>query len=236
MIGVIGASGGIGRALVSLAVSQNNVARVHAFARSDADFENPRVTSTSLDILDEDSIVAAVNALPDDTRFDIILIATGILHGADFGPEKTYKDINAETFTKVLSVNTTGPALCVKHFLPLLRRDRKSVFAAISARVGSTSDNRLGGWYAYRASKAALNMLLKSASIEMARTHKSASIIGLHPGTVDTQLSQPFQKNVPEGKLFTSEYSASKLLQVTNTVTPEGTGKVFAWNGEEIPA
>lgn len=164
------------------------------------------------------------------------MVATGFLYDEHVSPEKTIRDINMDHFREVFSVNTYGPALLAKYFLPRHQRDRKSVFACLSARVGSISDNRLGGWFAYRASKAALNMILKNAAIEMARRSKKACIIGLHPGTVDTTLSKPFQRQVQEGKLFTPEYSSVCLLKVINDVEPEQSGKVFAWDGKEVPA
>jgi len=121
--------------------------------------------------------------------------------------------------------------MTAKYFVPLLRRDEKAVFAALSARVGSISDNRLGGWYAYRASKAALNMVLKTLAIEIGRRFKNQIIVGLHPGTVDTDLSKPFQGNVPEGKLFTAEFSAEKLLDVVDGLSAEDSGNLFDWAG-----
>ena len=124
--------------------------------------------------------------------------------------------------------------MTARYFLPLLRRDKKSVFTALSARVGSISDNRIGGWYGYRASKAALNMILKTLSIEFGRRHKQAVILGLHPGTVDTTLSEPFQGNVPDGKLFTPEYSVEKLLAVIDKVDANDSGKLIDWAGKEI--
>ena len=136
--------------------------------------------------------------------------------------------------SEVFRINTIGPALLAKHFLPLLRRDKKSAFAAISARVGSIGDNRLGGWASYRASKAALNMLLRTFSIEQARVNKNSVVVGLHPGTTDTGLSRPFQGNVPEGKLFTPAFVAERLLGVLDGLTPDATGQVFAWDGKRI--
>ena len=124
--------------------------------------------------------------------------------------------------------------MVAKYFAKKLSKETNSVMAILSARVGSISDNRLGGWYAYRASKAALNMLIKTLSIEIKRTHKVSAIIGLHPGTVDSNLSKPFQNNVPDGKLFTPEYSASELLKVVFDRTEIDTGKVFAFDGSEI--
>jgi NAD(P)-dependent dehydrogenase (short-subunit alcohol dehydrogenase family) len=132
-------------------------------------------------------------------------------------------------------INTIGPALTMKYFASKLKKDRKSVIAALSARVGSISDNHLGGWYGYRASKAALNMIIRTASIEVARRNKQACVVGLHPGTVDTSLSKPFHDHVPEGKLFAPEYAASQLLNVLNNLTARDTGYVFAYDGQKIP-
>ena len=126
-------------------------------------------------------------------------------------PEKSLRELSAEKFARAFAINATGPALSAKHFLPKLARDRRAVFAALSARVGSISDNRLGGWYAYRASKSALNMILKTAAIETARRAPQAIVIGLHPGTVDSKLSKPFQENVTPGKLFRPEDAARKV-------------------------
>tara|TARA_R110002073_G_scaffold188642_1_gene347559 strand:- start:1057 stop:1491 length:435 start_codon:yes stop_codon:yes gene_type:complete len=144
--------------------------------------------------------------------------------------------LNFANFHAVFAVNTYGPALVAKYFLPRLRCGRRSVFACLSARVGSISDNQLGGWYAYRASKAALNMILKNAAIETARRYKEACVIGLHPGTVGTSLSKPFQGRVEQGKLFTPEFSSACLLQVINCVTPDQSGRVIAWDGKKVPA
>ena len=133
-------------------------------------------------------------------------------------------------------MNATGPALFAKHFLPLLARDRKAAFAALSARVGSISDNALGGWYAYRASKAALNMLIRSLSIELARRSPQALCVGLHPGTVDTPLSVPFRGAVPDGQLFSPDHAAVCLLDVLDGLSPLDTGGVFDWAGQSVPA
>jgi NAD(P)-dependent dehydrogenase (short-subunit alcohol dehydrogenase family) len=164
----------------------------------------------------------------------VILVATGLLQGEGISPEKNVRALSHEGFTKSFEINTIGPAMTAKYFVPLLSRDGKSVFAALSARVGSISDNRLGGWYAYRASKAALNMVLKTLSLEIGRRFKNQIIVGLHPGTVDTGLSKPFQGNVPEGKLFTPEFAAGKLLSVIDGLSAEDSGNLFDWAGEQI--
>jgi NAD(P)-dependent dehydrogenase (short-subunit alcohol dehydrogenase family) len=235
-VAVIGASGGLGRAFVDHLSAQKNVELIHAFSRNQIKFENEKVESHEIDIQSEQSIQNALNTIKPATLFDIVVVATGFLHDKDISPEKSLRDINIDNFRQVFSVNTFGPALLAKYFLPRLQCERKSVFACLSARVGSISDNHLGGWYAYRASKAALNMILKNAAIEIARSNKRATIIGMQPGTVDTPLSKPFTRNVKEDQLFTPEYSSSNLLKVINDITPEHSGKVFAYDGEEIPA
>lgn len=238
-VAIIGASGGIGRAFVEHFAASDKVAHVYAFSRSPCDFSSTKVTTHPIDITDEGTIADSVKVLGKalgDTSLDIVIVATGVLHGDDVIPEKSIKDCSLAQFEEVFAVNTYGPALVAKHFLPLIPKDRKSVFAALSARVSSIGDNRLGGWHAYRASKSALNMILKNTAIETARRYKHACVIGLHPGTVDTELSEPFQGNVPNGKLFTPEHSAECLIQVINNATPQNSGCVFAWDGQVIPA
>ena len=151
-------------------------------------------------------------------------------------PEKSLRELSAANLERNFLANTIGPALVAKHFLPKIQRNKRALFVALSARVGSIADNRLGGWYAYRASKAALNMLIKTTSIEIARSHKQAIVVGLHPGTVDTNLSKPFQKHVPSDKLFSANYSAKKLVSVLERLSAEDSGKVFAWDGSEVPS
>lgn len=233
---VIGATGGIGRAFVQALAGHDNVGQVFALAR-DPDGDWPSGVSTgSIDILDEASIEAAAARLSAEGALDLVLLATGMLHEGDrIQPEKSLRDFDAGTMTEVFALNAIAPALVAKHFLPVLRKREKTVFAALSARVGSISDNRLGGWASYRASKAALNMLLKTASIEHARRNRSSVVAALHPGTVDTRLSAPFQSNVPDERLFTPEISAGHLLDVVDGLTPDDSGGFFAWDGEAIP-
>ena len=224
-IAVIGASGAIGGACVRRLVERYPAAHVHAFAR-DAEL--------SIDYDDEASIAAAAELAAQAGPLDLVLVATGMLHSGNTLPEKSLRDLSADKFARIFAANTITPALIAKHFLPRLNRERPAVFAAISARVGSISDNQLGGWYAYRASKAALNMVIKNAAIEMSRRNKKAIVVGLHPGTVDSPLSKPFQANVAAGKLFTPEYSAQKLVQVLEKLTPAHSGQCLAWDGEVI--
>jgi NAD(P)-dependent dehydrogenase (short-subunit alcohol dehydrogenase family) len=231
---VIGASGGIGAALVELLAAREDVVRVTAFSRSPVAPTSPKVLSATMDILDEASVVAGAAACSDPAPRWVIC-AAGLLHDAGLQPEKSLRDLDPEKFARVLAVNTIGPALLLKHFAPTLPREGRSVLALLSARVGSISDNRLGGWYAYRASKAALNQLVRTASIEVARRWKEAVIVGLHPGTVATPLSAPFRGNVTPGKLFTSTESAGHLLAVIGNLTAADSGKCLAWDGSEVP-
>lgn len=163
-----------------------------------------------------------------------VFVAVGMLYSENIQPEKALAELDPQALAEVYQANAIVPALCGKYFLPLLDKQTPSFFAALSARVGSVSDNSLGGWYSYRMSKAALNMFIKTASIEVARKNKQATIIGLHPGTVDSALSKPFQRNVPAGKLFTPEHSAQQLVAVLEGLTPEHTGKCFDYSGQEI--
>ena len=227
---VIGASGGVGGALVEALLAQG-VETVHALSRSDA-AAPPRATPGRIDLEDEASIAAAAARV--GGPIDLVVVATGLLQGPGITPERSYRSLSAETLARAFAVNSIGPALAAKHFLPLLPRKRRAVFACLSARVGSIGDNRLGGWYAYRASKAALNMLVKTAAIELRRTAPEAICVALHPGTVDTALSAPFQRGVAEGKLFTPATSAAHLLQVIAGLTPEQSGGCYAWDGQPI--
>ncbi len=193
------------------------------------------VTPFAFDLSDEASIADAAATITDDPP-QIIVVATGVLSLPDgTGPERSYRSIDAAAMVEMMRINTVGPAVIAKHMLPLLDRKTRGVFAALSARVGSIADNELGGWHSYRASKAALNMLLKNFSIEVGRTHRHVIIAGLHPGTVDSDLSKPFQGNVPDGKLFTPDQSAAYLIEVMNGLTPKDSGGVFDWAGKRIP-
>ena len=232
---IIGASGGIGGAFAALLEPCPAVSQVVRLSRSGAG--SGRGASYPLDLESEASIAQAAAAIAESVgRLHLVIVATGILHDGDrLQPEKSWRSLSAAAMETAFRLNATGPALVAKHFLPLLARDRKTAFAALSARVGSIEDNRLGGWYAYRASKAALNMTLKTLSIELARRHPLALCVGLHPGTVDTALSKPFQGAVPHDRLFSPRQSAHHLLTVLDRLTPEDSGTLFAWDGRRIP-
>jgi len=190
----------------------------------------------AFDLTDEDTIEAAAEAMEDEPP-EWVIVASGVLTLADgTGPERSYRHVEPASMAEVFALNTIGPALVAKHMLRLMPRREPFVFAALSARVGSISDNGIGGWHSYRASKAALNMLLKNYAIEMGRTHEKGVVVGLHPGTVDTALSEPFQKNLPEGQLTRPDDSAGKLLGVLAGLGPQDSGKVFDYAGKVVPA
>ena len=232
---VIGATGGIGKALINTLNASTQVAHIFALSREAAQVSSPKIHNMAFDFTDEAHIAKIAQDLKSKGPFDLVILATGFLHGPNISPEKSLKTMTTQGFETNFAINTIGPALTAKYFLPLMRKDQKSVFAALSARVGSISDNRIGGWYAYRASKAALNMVIKTLAIEHGRRFKDCIIMGLHPGTVDTALSKPFQGNVPEGKLFTPKDSAQKLLSVIDRAAMTESGHLLDWAGTKIP-
>ena len=233
-ISILGGSGAIGSSFtLQLSFSYPN-ATINVFSRQQPEKMLPNVIYNSINYQDETSIEESALIASKDKPLDMVIIATGILHDSKLMPEKSLKDLSAEKLQRLFEVNTIVPLLIAKHFLPKLNRETRSIFATLSARVGSISDNQLGGWYSYRASKAALNMVIKNIAIEISRINKKAIIVGLHPGTVDSNLSKPFQGNVPYGKLFTPEYSTQKLVEVLKSLTSKQSGKCFAWDGKEI--
>ena len=235
---IVGASGGIGRALTEQLVADPRCGSVYAASRSGVAIEG--ATALEIDFAEPQSIENAIAEASADGGLHLVIVAAGVLvDEAGRGPEKSWRQIDPDYMAEVFQINTIGPALVARHALDALAKGskdmpEKAVFAALSARVGSISDNRLGGWHSYRASKAALNQILKTCAIELARKRPHAACIGLHPGTVDTRLSEPFQGNVPDGKLFTPDYSAERLLEVVDQVKPDQSGCVFDWAGEII--
>jgi NAD(P)-dependent dehydrogenase (short-subunit alcohol dehydrogenase family) len=221
---VIGASGGIGGALVRELERRGSFARTLAFSRSGA---------PALDLLQEESIAACAEHVAPLGTPRLIVDATGILHNEDMQPEKSWRELDAANMAEAFAVNAIGPALLMKHFLPLLPRDGKSVFATLSAKVGSIGDNRLGGWYSYRASKAALNQLVRTASVELNRRHSAPICVALHPGTVDTRLSSPFAKTGLE--VQTPDVAAVRLLDVIDRLGHGDSGGFFNTRGHRVP-
>jgi NAD(P)-dependent dehydrogenase (short-subunit alcohol dehydrogenase family) len=232
-VAIIGSSGAIGRAFLDAYIADKDISNIYSISRTEVKSNDKRIIHINIDVTDEVSVKAAASKI-EENRLDRLIVATGVLHTKSFGPEKSIKDIKIENFVKIFSVNTFGPALIGKYFLPLMTKDQKSIVAFLSARVGSISENKLGGWYAYRASKSALNQIIKNFSIEAKRTNSSGIIIGLQPGTVKSKLSEPFQKNVKKGKLFLPEDSIDSLIKVIENVMQNDSGKIFDWEGEEI--
>ncbi|WP_435417473.1 SDR family NAD(P)-dependent oxidoreductase [Parerythrobacter aurantius] len=231
---IFGASGGIGAALVRTLAGQG-LGRIFAGSRSGNVPEGPGIEPFRFDYDDPGSIADAAGRMADHPP-DLVIVATGVLTLPDgTGPERSYRQIDADAMERVLRLNTIGPALVARHMLPLFPRDRRCVFAVLSARVGSIGDNRIGGWHSYRASKAALNMLVRNFAIELGRTHRHSLAVSLHPGTVDTALSEPFQANLPQGQLTGPDAAARKLFGVIDGLTPADSGFQFDWKGERVP-
>jgi NAD(P)-dependent dehydrogenase (short-subunit alcohol dehydrogenase family) len=238
---IFGASGGIGAAFIDELVKADHVQHVYGFSRSESIRRDLKYSHHTLDVTNEEAIRDTAELIRNEAqRLNLIIIATGLLHrdadseNGEIQPEKSMRSLDAKSMQDIFAVNTIAPAMIMKYFLPLIPRDELSVCAALSARVGSISDNRMGGWYSYRSSKAALNMLIKSFAIETERKYKKSCIVGLHPGTVDTKLSKPFQGNVETGKLFTAQQSSQYLLDVISTLNEKASGKCFDWKGDEI--
>lgn len=226
---VIGATGGVGRALHAHLVDTFGVQRVCALSRHSA---------PALDLLDEANVQAAAHWAAEQAQSQgavlrCVVDATGYLHGQGFEPEKSWRQLDAKHMALSFALNAIGPALLMKHFLPLLPRTGRSVFATLSAKVGSIGDNRLGGWYSYRASKAALNQLVHTAAIELHRQRPQALCVALHPGTVDTGLSTPFAKTGLA--VHTPAAAAQHLMRVIEGLQAADNGAFLDWQGQHLP-
>jgi NAD(P)-dependent dehydrogenase (short-subunit alcohol dehydrogenase family) len=226
---IIGASGGLGRALMDEVVARWPSAELMGLSRR---------STPALDLLDESSIVSAAchvqtSLQASGRHLALIVDATGWLHGCGWMPEKSWRQLDPAHLAHQFAVNATGPALLMKHFLPLLPRHKRAVFATLSAKVGSIGDNNLGGWWGYRAAKAALNQFVRTASIELARSHPQAICVALHPGTAETALSQPFSRSGLS--VVAPEAAAKRLLLVINGLRCEHTGGFFNHSGEPLP-
>lgn len=233
---VTGASGGIGTALVDALLASPRPGRVHAVSRHPVQRDDPRLTTLSLDLTTAQGRERLCDALG-DAPLHLLINTLGMLHDAEAGitPEKRLGDLDAAAMSRLFHVNAVTPALLLQALEGSLKGRHPALVASLSARVGSIADNRLGGWYAYRASKAAHNMLMKTAAVELRRLNPNAALICLHPGTTDTALSAPFQARVPEDRLFSPAFVAERLLDVLSRRTPDDTGDFRDWNDERIP-
>ena len=236
-VAIIGASGGIGGAIADHLCSCQAVSKVFRISRSAPKSVGTDEAWIPLELEDDDSIAAAAETVKRSARdLHLVIVATGALHnGGKLQPEKSWRALNGSAMEIAFRINAIGPALVAKNFIPLFAKDRKAAFAGLSARVGSIEDNHLGGWHAYRASKAALNMLIKTLAIELAQRRPKALCVGLHPGTVDTALSKPFQRGLRQGQLFSPTQSARHLLTTLDRLTPQDSGQLYAWDGGRIP-
>ncbi|SHM61460.1 SDR family NAD(P)-dependent oxidoreductase [Phytopseudomonas punonensis] len=240
---IAGASRGIGLALCTALLERDDVAQVWAVARQAstsveleklAERHGHRLERLDCDARDEQSLEALAREIHQECNHLHLVISTlGILHQDGAKAEKALSQLTLTGLQATFATNAFAPILLLKHLLPLLRK-HPATFAALSARVGSIGDNRLGGWYSYRASKAALNQLLHTASIELKRLNPASTVLTIHPGTTDTELSQPFQANVPEGQLFEPAFSADRILEVVGAHGPDDSGSFWAWDNRPI--
>ncbi len=242
---IVGASQGIGLGFVKKLLFTQQVSTLFAtYRRQESASEllslvsqyPDKIYCLNLDITDELQIAKCLTQIQAKTnQLQLVVNCAGILHEGTLKPEKNLKSLNTEQLLRYFQVNSIGAVLLAKHLLPLLRHEDRSILATLSAKIGSISDNQLGGWYGYRASKAALNMFMKTAAIEYRRLSPKTIIVTLHPGTTDTQLSQPYQKNVLPEKLFSVERTVSQLLAVIENLEEGDSGAFFSWDGTRLP-
>lgn len=232
---VLGASGAIGQALIQNFLNDNRIGRVIAVSRSAATFEHPKLLWVSTRY-DEPSMQTVIDGLSEyKGSFSKVCVCHGILHGENMFPEKRMEEMSVDMMQSIFYANTIVPSLWLKLLRKLLAGSVECKVACFSARVGSTGDNGLGGWYSYRASKAALNSLMKTFSIEYARRAKNVKLIAFHPGTVNSEMSKPFHATVPEGKLFEPSYVASSLSQLMDELKIDGELSYLDYAGKPIP-
>ncbi|HEY9888563.1 MAG TPA: SDR family NAD(P)-dependent oxidoreductase [Candidatus Obscuribacterales bacterium] len=240
---IVGASQGIGLGFVQHLLGDRRLERIFATYRDPHRAgellslqTHPQLHCLPLDATQETAIAAvAAHIQAQTTALDLVINCVGVLHSDDLQPEKSLRQIDADRLLHYFQVNSIPSVLLAKHLQPLLKASDRSVFATLSAKIGSISDNQLGGWYGYRASKAALNMFLKTIAIEYSRKNPHTIVVALHPGTTNTRLSAPFQRNVPPEKLFPVERTVSQLLTVIDGLTEADNGSFFSWDGHPIP-
>jgi NAD(P)-dependent dehydrogenase (short-subunit alcohol dehydrogenase family) len=242
---IVGASQGIGLGFVKKLLQDSRITKIYATYRSVDSAEKlllienqypDKLTCLSMDITQEMQIANCCQIIQNQVqKLHLVVNCVGFLHDSTQQPEKSLKHLNIDNLTRYFQVNSIGGALLAKHLVPLFKHQDQSIFASISAKVGSIGDNYLGGWYGYRASKAALNMLMRNVSIEYGRVCPRNIVVTLHPGTTDTNLSRPFQRNVTPEKLFSVEKTVSQLLEVIEGLQAEDSGEFFSWDGTKLP-
>ncbi|GAA5141523.1 SDR family NAD(P)-dependent oxidoreductase [Thalassotalea piscium] len=233
---IIGANSNIAKALVDQIQQYSNVGLI-LISRDLSDYSQiDNLQKITVQDYQPETISATVERLSRDRLKPItqVFICNGILHNSNIQPEKRLEELNAQSFQQVIAINALLPMLWIQQLTPLLASKSPCKIIVFSARVGSINDNKLGGWYSYRASKAALNMMLKTVAIELARRAKNIKIIAFHPGTTDTPLSKPFQRNVPPEKLFPCDFVAKQLLAITKKTEVDGSASYLDWQGNTI--
>ncbi|MEO0540045.1 MAG: SDR family NAD(P)-dependent oxidoreductase [Cyanobacteria bacterium P01_A01_bin.105] len=240
---VVGGGQGIGLGFVQYLLKNESVTRLFVTYRQWSEAletlqsqQGERLQCLQVDVTEEAQVAGAIATIQQHTQqLHLVISCVGFLQEGDITPEKSLRQIAPEPLLRYFQVNSISAILLAKHLLPLLNHGSPNIFATLSAKIGSIGDNRLGGWYGYRASKAALNMFLKTAAIEYGRRSPQTAIVMLHPGTTNTQLSQPFQRSVPPGKLFPVERTVEQLVTVLSQVTPQDTGSFYSWDGSLLP-
>ena len=237
---IIGGKGGVGEAVAKALLAHHSTVAVTVTSRdvlwAREDTGDARCSRRVLDITQAEPMAELAKSLKvKQPELNVIINCTGILHDDTIDPERSWRHLDMDTMQKVFAVNTFGVALAVRYLLPLLPRHERAIFASLSARVGSIGDNQLGGWYSYRASKAAQNMVIRTGAIEAKRSRPRLLCVTLHPGTVKTALSDPFTQRKPEDQLFSSDQSSEYLIEVLGNLTAKDSGYHYAWDGERIP-
>ncbi|MBW4487942.1 MAG: SDR family NAD(P)-dependent oxidoreductase [Trichocoleus desertorum ATA4-8-CV12] len=242
---IVGANGGIGLEFVQRLLQDDRIAKIYATYRQPEsasellafrDKYPEQLVCLPLDITDEAQIAECSDRIQTQVdKLHLVINCVGILHEGDLQPEKSLRQINPDHLGRYFQVNSIGAVLLAKHLSPLFCHSDRNVFATISAKIGSIGDNQLGGWYGYRASKAALNMLMRTVAIEYRRKSPNTIVVTLHPGTTDTHLSKPFQRNVPPEKLFPVERTVTQLLAVIENLELRDSGEFFSWDGTRLP-
>jgi NAD(P)-dependent dehydrogenase (short-subunit alcohol dehydrogenase family) len=242
---IVGASQGIGLGFVKKLLQDERISKIYATYRQAESAvelitlagEHPeKLICLSVDITEESQIAEAIEQIKSQVnKLHLVVNCVGLLHEGTLQPEKSLRQINSENLLRYFQINSIGAILLAKHLLPLFKHQERSIFASISAKVGSIGDNQLGGWYGYRASKAALNMLMRTAAIEYGRSSPKTLVVTLHPGTTDTRLSLPFQGNISAEKLFSVERTVTQLLNVIEQLKEGDSGQFFSWDGSRLP-
>jgi NAD(P)-dependent dehydrogenase (short-subunit alcohol dehydrogenase family) len=239
---VVGGGQGIGLGFVRQFLAMADLDKVYTtYRRVESAIElleiaDPKLCCLQMDITDESQISAVIDRIQAETKnLHYVINCVGVLHEGEMQPEKSLRHINGEQLLRYFQVNSVGAMLLFKYVQPLLKHGDRSILATISAKVGSIGDNQLGGWYGYRASKTALNMFIRTSAIEYKRTCPQAILVALHPGTTDTRLSLPFQRNVPPEKLFSVDRTVSQLMLVIEGLSISDSGEFFTWDGSRLP-